>query len=167
MGMDLKSIKESVKEDKLDNSIEQELNNAILDFIKVSELARSPLELKDFDIQYVEPPHDPPKCLPNNKIAVYAFCYKGSWLKIGMVGPKSNARYCSQHYNPDSSRSNLAKSVINDPELNILVKDNPSEWIKKNCCRVNILLDSKKGILLLSLLEAFLHVRLKPRYEKG
>ena len=148
------------------NATSHELEDAINDFIQVSRLARNPLELEDFKIQFMNTPHDPPRSLPKNKMAVYGFCYNGTWLKIGKVGPKSNARYCSQHYNPNSSMSNLAKSLINDPIFKIQVKDNPGEWIKKNCSRVNILLDSDKGIALLSLLEAFLHVRLKPRYEK-
>ena len=39
------------------------------------------------------------------------------------------------------------------------------EWIERETSRVNILLPSTRGKKLLSLLEIFLHVRLRPKYE--
>ena len=38
--------------------------------------------------------------------------------------------------------------------------------IKNNTSRVNILVDRKQGTMLLALLEAFLHLRLRPCYER-
>ena len=75
-----------------------EIDSAIKDFINVAELAHMKLNLDDFEIEYLEAPHTPPSNLPNGKMAIYGFWLDGKWLKIGMVGPKSKARYTSQHY---------------------------------------------------------------------
>jgi hypothetical protein len=143
----------------------KEIDEALKDFVKVSEIARMPMAFEDFEVEYSHLPHTPPMRLPENKMAIYGFCFQGNWLKIGKVGPKSQARYTYQHYSPNSSRSNLAKSLLRETEMKALVKDNVGEWIKNNCNRVNILIDIEHGLLLLSLLEAFLHARLKPKYE--
>lgn len=90
-------------------------------------------------------------------------------MKIGKAGPKSNARYTSQHYSPGSSRSNFALSLEKDsPTSEILDfgSDSAGDWIRSNTNRVSILLDAKHGILLLSFLEAFLHLRFRPEFEK-
>jgi hypothetical protein len=102
-------------------------------------------------------------------MAIYAFWSNGEWLKIGQAGPKSAARYTSQHYNPNSSMSNLAKSLANDLRMKEVLgfdSQNPGQWVKGSACRVNILLPSDKRQELLSLLEVFLHARLRPRYER-
>ena len=39
-------------------------------------------------------------------------------------------------------------------------------WLKVSTCRVNLLLPAQHSRNLLALLETFLHVRLKPRYER-
>jgi hypothetical protein len=59
------------------------------------------------------------------------------------VGPKSQARYTSQHYNPQSSNSNLAESLLSvgsELGLSELSESNASTWIKNNVDRVNFLL---------------------------
>jgi len=102
-------------------------------------------------------------------MAIYGFWYKGEWLKVGMAGPKSNARYTSQHYNPKSAPSTLAKSLLHDHDFSYSKSFNANTigcWIRENCNRVNILMNSAHGLILLALLEAFLHVRLRPRYER-
>ncbi len=101
-------------------------------------------------------------------MAVYGFWGHGSWLKIGKAGAKTKARYTSQHYNPESAQSTLARSLMEDGRMKSCKDFNPEhpgEWIKASTHRVNILLDVKHGMELLSLLEVFLHARLKPRYE--
>ena len=101
-------------------------------------------------------------------MAIYAFWWNGVWLKIGQAGSKSQARYTSHHYNPHSSNSNLSKSLIADPRMRDASgfgASDPGKWIRTSACRANILLPATRGKELLSLLEAFLHVRLKPRYE--
>jgi len=115
----------------------------------------------------LEAPHKPPT-LPKGKMAVYIFTYKECFLKIGKAGPNSNARYSSQHYNMDSSRSNLAKSLVNDlpnEKWEGLTSDNVSSWIKDKTTRYNILMEESPKLLLLNLLEAFLHYRLEPEFE--
>lgn len=101
-------------------------------------------------------------------MAVYGFWHDGAWLKIGKVGPNSNVRYAGQHYNPNSARSSLAASLLHDSQMCFAAgigPDSVGDWIKTHTSRVNILLPATRRPELLSLLEAFLHVRLRPRYE--
>lgn len=67
--------------------------------------------------------HRPPR-LPLGMCAVYVFslsaaagdrCPAGPHrvLKVGKVGPNSNARFQSQHYNPASAGSTLAATLLN------------------------------------------------------
>jgi hypothetical protein len=112
-------------------------------------------------------PHAPP-LLGKNQMAIYIFVYKDDCLKVGKVGPNSQARYSYQHYNINSSRSNLANSLINDlpnDKWEGLTPENVAEWIKQNTNRFNILLDVEQGMPFLNLLEAFLQYHLKPCFE--
>lgn len=146
-----------------------DVEDALKDFITVASLARTALQPEELLVEYLEAPHRPPRRLPSGKMAVYGFWHDGEWLKIGLAGPKSNARYKSQDYNPNSAGSNLAKSLMNDSRMSGIPDFNrsaPGDWIRSATCRVNILLDAKHDLLLLALLEAFLHLRLNPRYEK-
>jgi hypothetical protein len=72
-----------------------------------------------------QPAPHAPHGLPLGKCAVYVFSLSASYggscpagpdrvLKIGKAGPNSNARFQSQHYNPGSSMSNLAKALLNE-----------------------------------------------------
>jgi len=79
-------------------------------------------------------PHKP-KGLPTGMMAVYTFFLNGQALKVGKAGPNSDARYRSQHYNPNSAGSTLARSILNSPakagatgvnELNI------GDWIRQH-----------------------------------
>ena len=101
-------------------------------------------------------------------MAVYGFWWNGEWLKIGKVGPNTNVRYTSQHYNPNSARSTLAGSLVKDIRM-VGIPDfagsTPGDWIKSETSRVNILVPTDSGGELLSRLEAFLHERFQPRYE--
>jgi len=111
-------------------------------------------------------PHTP-KALPLGKMAIYAFQKDGQYLKIGKAGPNSGPRFKSQHYNPRSAKSNLAKSLLDDPDMAIynLNEMEIAAWIKKNIRRVDILIDAVTDIFILNFLEAFLHCRFKPKYE--
>ena len=145
-----------------------EINGALSDFEIVSELAGDHLSLDETSLEFLDAPHRPPRSLPRGKMAVYGFWSEGEWLKIGKVGPNSNARYTSQHYNPNSALSTLAASLLRDERmLHTPAFDQavPGEWIKAKTSRVNILIPSGRRYSLLSLLEAFLHARWKPRYE--
>ena len=113
-------------------------------------------------------PHKAPSSLPKNRSAVYAFFWNGQCLKVGKVGPKSQARFTSQHYLPSSSNSNLAKSVLackDELGLAVLTEATVGNWIKENTERVNFMLDTQLGVPVLTLLEVFLQCALKPRFE--
>ena len=146
----------------------EQIMETLSDFEVVSELARNPITLTGDSIEFCPAPHCPPSRLPVGMMAVYGFWWNGEWLKIGKAGPNSNARYTSQHYNPNSARSTLAASLAGDIRM-VGIPDfagsTPGDWIKSATSRVNILLPTKSGNALLSLLEAFLHERFKPRYE--
>ncbi|BCS32691.1 hypothetical protein TBR22_A19130 [Luteitalea sp. TBR-22] len=102
-------------------------------------------------------------------MAVYGFWGHGRWLKVGIAGPKSGARFCSQHYRAGSAPSTLAASLAADPEMAAIAGFDPADagaWIKSATHRVNILMPTSEPRELLALLEAFLHLRLRPRYER-
>jgi len=111
-------------------------------------------------------PHSP-SGLINGMMGIYIFELNGVCLKIGKAGEKSDARFRTQHYLPKSSQSNLAKSILNDPDMKRygLNEDNISDWIKRNTRRIDIFIDSKLGIWVLNLLEAYLQCKFKPKYE--
>lgn len=138
------------------------------DFLKVALLAGVVVPRTALTVEPLPAPHSPPDALPKGRMAVYVFSWKGQCLKVGKVGPKSQARYTSQHYSPQSSNSNLAKSLLSArSELGLpdLSESNAGAWIKGNLDRINFLLDAGFGIPVLTLLESFLQCRLKPRFE--
>jgi len=138
------------------------------DFRKVAEIAGISVPATALAIERLSAPHRPPSSLPKGKMAVYVFEWKSQCLKVGKVGPNSQARYTSQHYGPSSSNSNLAKSLIaSRDELGIptVSESNMGAWIKENVDRTNYLLDVGCGIPVLTLLESFLQCRLRPRFE--
>jgi hypothetical protein len=148
---------------------QEEIQAAMTDFVTVAALAGKPLGPDDFQVEFLPAPHRPPSAFPRGKMAIYGFWGDGAWLKIGMAGAKSQARYTSQHYFLDSAPSTLAKSLARDARMVVLPDFDPSApgaWIKTTCHRVNILLPATHGRPLLALLEAFLHARLSPRHER-
>ena len=140
----------------------------VSDFLGVASLACVHLTVQDISVKELPAPHRPPSQLPDGKMAVYVFARSGECLKVGKVGPESQPRYTSHHYNPKSSSSNLARSILKDkegigsPDLN---EDNIGDWIKGHTDRVNFLISRKHGLPVLTLLEAFLQCRLRPRFE--
>ena len=140
----------------------------IQDFRRVAAFAGVALDDDKIAVEVLPAPHKPPSNLPKGKMAVYVFLYKGQALKVGKVGPKSQARYVSQHYNAGSARSTLAASLLKHSAVIGIVglgSDEASEWIKLNTDRVNYIMDSDLGIPVLTLLEAFLQCRLRPVFE--
>lgn len=151
------------------NDWKADLETALNMFVTVAGLARVLVRRQDIEVEHLEAPHKPPSSLPKGKMAAYGFWYSGEWLKIGIAGPKSNARYTSQHYNPNSAPSTLAASLLKSTGISekaLFNRDSVGDWIKSNCHRVNILVNSNHGTLLLKLFESFLHLYLSPRYEK-
>ena len=143
-------------------------NMLISDFLRAAELAGLDIKQRDIHIENLPAPHVPPSTLPSGKMAVYVFHWGDRCLKVGKVGPKSQARYTSQHYSPKSSNSNLAKSILKDKSvmgITEIDEHTVGNWVKQNTDRINFLIPESFGIPLLSLLEAFLQCRLKPCFE--
>lgn len=111
---------------------------------------------------------------------VYCFRYGAAWLKVGKAGPKSAARWTSQHYNAGSAPSTLAFSLLryghfselefsDVPELKEHLQDVKADelgdWIKKYTERVNVIIRAEIGPSGLDMLEKIAHGHLKPRFE--
>jgi len=138
------------------------------DFGKIAGLDGISIPDNALSVESLPAPHKPPSSLPKGKMAVYVFTWKGQCLKVGKVGPNSQARYTSQHYSASSSNSNLAKSILAAPGelmLSAVSESNVGAWIKANVDRTNFLLDASCGVPVLTLLESFLQCRLRPRFE--
>jgi len=118
--------------------------------------------------------------LPGGWQGVYCFRFGPSWLKVGKAGPKSGARWTSQHYKPTRARSTLAFSLLKYghlatredlrvPNLKMLLQRvgpaEISDWIKANTERVNILIRAEMGVGALTRLEAIGHRILDPVFE--
>lgn len=104
--------------------------------------------------------------LPQNTAAVYIFEWNGTYLKVGKVNSNSNARYQYHHYDCNSSRSNLSKSISNDVEMTpIIGAIPPGEWIKENTTRFNILIPNSLGKNFVHFAEAFFILKCNPKYE--
>src|SRR5438094_274843 len=112
-------------------------------------LGRARAELR---VERLESPHAPTS-LPPGWQGVYSFQYqKAAWLKVGKAGPKSGARWTSQHYHPGRAQSTLAFSLLRyghfsevnfeavpdlRAELQTVGTDELGDWIKKNTARTN------------------------------
>lgn len=140
----------------------------VTDFIAVALLAGVALPSGAITVEKLPAPHAPPTRLPAGRMAVYVFAKGADVLKVGKVGAKSQARYTSQHYNPGSAISTLAASILADRTQHTLTDDDAARvghWIRNSVDRVNFLIDEDLGVRVLTLLEAFLQCRLRPRYE--
>lgn len=120
--------------------------------------------------------------LPSGFGAVYVFSLadryveeapgRGRVLKVGRVGPRSDARFRSQHYNPKSSGSNLAKTLLSAqvlwPYLGIeeLTAADVKDWILSNTDR-NHLFVSEAQAEVLPILETYVRGVLGPVFEGG
>jgi hypothetical protein len=124
-------------------------------------------------------PHLPPRALPS--AAVYVFTLSAEYgrtcpaganrtLKVGKVGPNSAARFCSQHYLPNSTGSNLAKSLVTERVLwSFLGIDHLDEsgvrsWMLANLDRDHVFVAPENRGLEREL-ERFLRGHLGPVFE--
>lgn len=143
------------------------LHEIARDFAAAAALAGIPIPASEVEIVELPAPHRRPASLPKSRLAVYVFVYGGRCLKVGKAGPRSAARYCTQHYGM-SAPSTLAKSLLaGQTRLGVsgLNENNIGEWICQNTSRFNFLIPSHYGVFLLSLLEAFVQCRLSPEFE--
>lgn len=133
---------------------------------KASSAIGKAIDADKYDIIDLGVPHTP-KGLPYGKMGVYTFSYKDRFLKIGKAGSSSRSRFLSQHYNPKSANSTLAASLIMDNDMSEfgLNEANVKDWIKQNCRRIDIVMDSTLSIFALELVEAVLHYHYEPKYE--
>jgi hypothetical protein len=143
-------------------------NEILNDLIDVLRLGGITYKKGDIQIEDLGVPHVPPKTIPEGRMAVYSFFYNGQALKVGKAGPKSKARYTSQHYSSGSAPSTLAASLEKKPELIGLVTSDVTDskqWIKQNTQRINFIINNSLGVDVLNLVEAFLIAKLSPVYE--
>lgn len=137
------------------------------DFKKVSLLAGFNLPENAITTESLSAPHIPPT-LPEGKMGVYVFIFNNHCLKVGKVGPESGNRYRHQHYNPKSSNSNLAKSLLMEQDkigIDNLTENDVGYWIKDHTDRLNFIMNNELGIQILTLLEVFIQCRLNPLFE--
>ena len=107
--------------------------DVLADFATVARLAGVSLKPGDMRVEELPAPHAPPTRLPGGHMAVYVFSLGAEVLKVGKVGPKSQARYTSQHYNPGSAMSTLAASILADRSRHALSDadaETIGEWIR-------------------------------------
>jgi hypothetical protein len=145
-----------------------EIESAMAAFHSILSGAGEALDASECRTEFCDAPHLPPKRLPSAMVAVYGFWGDGRWLKLGKAGPKTRARYTSQHYQRYGAPSTLARSLAEDPRMASVAGFDPvrpGEWIRAATHRVNILLPETCNGPVLALLEAYLHLRLRPRYE--
>ena len=125
-------------------------------------------------------PHRP-IALPIGRQGVYTFQFQSVWLKAGKAGPKSGARWQSQHYKATRSMSNLSwspleyahRSTVEIPslpptlreQLRAVSPDEMGDWIKRHTRRVNLLLSASLDGTALTQLEHLAHVELRPIFE--
>jgi hypothetical protein len=142
------------------------MNDPIGEFLKALELTGTKVDASKIVVDDLGCPHTS-KGLPHGKMAIYTFQRGNRYLKIGKAGPNSDARFRSQHYNPNRAKSNLAKSLLDDPDMAAfnLNEKNIEKWIKNNVRRIDILIEQDVGILVLNFLETFLHCKYRPKYE--
>lgn len=83
-------------------------------FLSVAQLAHLSLGKFDVRIEVLSAPHRRPSRLPEGRQAVYAFFLGDTCLKVGKAGPKTAARFISQHYgfNAPSTLATDRKSVV-------------------------------------------------------
>ncbi len=84
-----------------------DVEDLVSGFASIAEISGVRLPVDAIDVEFLSKPHLPPSIFPQEKMAVYVFLWGDLCLKVGKIGPRSKARYTSQHYNPKSSNSNL------------------------------------------------------------
>ncbi|HCH02331.1 MAG TPA: hypothetical protein DEV85_10660 [Vibrio sp.] len=134
----------------------QEANSKWIKFIN---------ETTDYDVELVNCVVDTEHNhkFTSGKWHIYSFWLNdsGESLKIGIAGPKSAARFFSQHYNENSTNSNLAKSLLKSN----FCSSNAKGWIINNTYRVNVVFNDFNKPLAHAL-ETHLHLLFNPIFEK-
>ena len=145
--------------------------------VEAGRLAGVSIELHEIRHEVLPAPHRRPSSLPVGAQAMYAFLLGNACLKVGKAGPKSQARFTSQHYG-DKAWSTLAKSIIKDKspilklvsagarrEIEELTIASAGHWLEQNTARFHIFLPAIAPACALAFAEAFAQCRLRPIYE--
>ena len=145
--------------------------------VEAGRLAGLNLELREVRYEVLSAPHRRPASLPEGTQAIYAFLVGNACLKVGKAGPKTKARFTSQHYG-NKAPSTLAKSILKNrkPVLRLFAErargevesldiESVGPWLKKNTWRFHIFLPATAPACALALAEAFVQTRLCPIYE--
>lgn len=93
-----------------------DVTDALGDFYKVAGLAGVHLDAAQLRVEFLPAPHKPTELLAG-EMAIYGFWGLNQWLKIGMVGSSSRARYVSQHYDAGRAGSTLSGSLVHDQRM--------------------------------------------------
>jgi len=146
-------------------------------FLQVAHLAHVSVAEAQVRYELLPPPHKRPASLPPGLQAVYAFLVGDRCLKVGKAGPKTQARFTSQHYGMNAP-STLAKSILANRqqlamvlsperrgEIDALSEATVGAWIERNTTRLHVFLPAPLGAQPLTLLEAFVQCRLNPAFE--
>jgi hypothetical protein len=157
---------------------QEALREFVVRLIDAAHEAGLEIQPQQIRAEYLPAPHRAPTALPRGKQAVYWFCLSGHALKVGRAGPNSGPRYTSQHYNPGSSQSNLARSILGRPELveplvppgeriaiRSLTDETIGAWIKRHTARFNLLVDAEVSGDTIAFLEATIQRWLRPIFE--
>ena len=157
-----------------------QLDGILSEFAIVAERLGLPGWPATLDTEYLPAPHIPKALRPGHG-AVYVFALTathaaeagpGRILKVGRVGPNSNARFQSQHYSPSSSRSNLANSILGYPALwswlgiDHVDRSMIRNWMLTNLDRANIYVPASSAELIPQL-EMYVRARLGGSVYEG
>lgn len=106
-----------------------------------------------------------PEPLPKDCCSIFVYQWNDMYLKVCRALPKANDIYQLHHYKKDTSRSNLAKSLMSDPYFkDILGKTHPGDWVKANTTRYNVLIPASAGELFLHFAYIFFVWKCSPRF---
>jgi hypothetical protein len=142
-------------------------NFFLADFAKAVRLAKPQFDAKRIDFK--ECVDHEIATLPNGRSYVYVFWMPDGdrYLKIGKAGPNSQPRIY-QHYSVDNAKSTLARSIRDNPDgigLSATPED-PRQWIREHT-RLFLFIMPDGDRFPRNFLEAYLHLRFNPVYEKG
>lgn len=140
------------------------LEGVLCDFQRIPGLVQSD-EWSQVTVQYCANRHERPRPLREGQRGVYAFFQGACWLRIGQTG--YSPRFTSQHYGTKRAGSTLAKDIwSNRQEFGFKgSEEQVDEWIFANIGRADIVLPAHWPGSVATLLEAYLHYRLSPRFE--
>lgn len=144
------------------------VQNDLEDLIKAANLAGfNNVNITDLVLEHFENGENHvQQNLDANNAGIYIFKWNERYLKVGMDNSVSGKRFKVYHYNPNSTTSNLSRSLITEPEFQALIGDNhPGNWIRANTHRFNILIPKRLEKNFICFAEAFFILKCNPFFE--